>query len=74
MISNLHQLSDAIASFKQAFDADDEILRHLLITVPREATYLGKRTSTAIKEEVVETPAEVAPEAEKVVDETPKEA
>ncbi len=65
---------ESIIKIKQAFDADDEILRHLLITVPREATYLGKRTSTIMKEEVVEAPAEVAPEAEKAVDETPKEA
>lgn len=63
-----------IVKIKEAFDADSEVLRFLLITTPRENTYLGKRTSTIMKEEVVEVPTEVVAEAEKSVDETPKEA
>lgn len=63
-----------IVKIKEAFDADGEILRFLLITTPRENTYLGKRTSTVMKEEVVEAPSEVVAEVEKPVDETPKEA
>ncbi len=67
--------TESIIKIKEAFDADTEVLRFLLINTPREATYLGKRTSTVMKEEaVVEAPVEAAPEAEKPVDETPKEA
>lgn len=66
---------ETIIKIKTAIDADTEVLRSLIITAPREATYLGKRTSTVMKEEVVvEAPAEVVVEAEKPVDETPKEA
>lgn len=64
-----------IVSIKEKFDADEEVLRFLLITTPREATYLGKRAPTAasiVKEEVVETTD--APVEGEVVDETPKEA
>ncbi len=68
---------ESIVKIKEAIDADTEVLRSLIITAPREATYLGKRTSTVLREEataVVEAPAEVVVEAEKPVDETPKEA
>ena len=34
---------DAVASVKKALDADDNILRYLLMITPREKTYLGKR-------------------------------
>lgn len=66
---------ETIVKIKEAIDADTEVLRSLIITAPREATYLGKRTSTVMREEaIVEAPAEVVAEAEKPVDETPKEA
>lgn len=61
---------ESIIKIKEAFDADNDVLRFLLITTPRENTYLGKRSSAVVKEEIVAPAAEV----EKPVDETPKEA
>ncbi len=67
-------MPDAINSVKEKLDADTDVLRFILMTVPRENTYLGKRSS-AVKEEVVAAPVEVVEVPVEVpVDETPKEA
>lgn len=65
-------MPDMINSVKEKFDADTDVLRFILVNVPRENTYLGKRASAVVKEEPVAEVVEAPVEAP--VDETPKEA